>query len=178
MQLQEHYIITLRNPLASAKSFSLLTELDLEVCLLLWLMHTLPAIEDTHGKNRIVVSYEQMIQNPRKELERIKHQLHIPDLAPESEIEIFANEFLDKNLNRHGVSEEDLKNHPAIASATLCISVYELLYRVAKDELTFECDEFKYSWQKIMTEFEKIYPLYRLLDKVLRQNKTLKKNNS
>ena len=30
-------------------------------------------------------------------------------------------------------------------------------------------------WQKIMTEFEKIYPLYRLLDKVLRQNKTLKK---
>ena len=175
MQLQEHYIITLRNPLASAKSFSLLTELDLEVCLLLWLMHTLPAIEDTHGKNRILVSYEQMIQNPRKELERIKHQLHIPDLAPESEIEIFANEFLDKNLNRHGVSEEDLKNHPAIASATLCISVYELLYRVAKDELTFECDEFKYSWQKIMTEFEKIYPLYRLLDKVLRQNKTLKK---
>lgn len=175
MDLEEHYIITLRNPLASAKSFSLLTELDLEVCLLLWLMHTIPAVEDTHGKNRVVVSYELMMQDPRKELERIKQSLHIPDLAPQSEIDIFANEFLDTKLNRHSVTENDLKTHQAISSAPLCITVYELLYRVAKDELNIESAEFKEAWSAIMIELEKVYPLFRLLDKVLRQNKLLKK---
>ena len=176
MQLKEHYIITLRNPLASAKSFSMLTELDLEVCLLLWLMHTIPAIAETHGRDRVVVSYELMMQDPRKQLERIKNQLKIPALADQKEIDIFANEFLDNKLNRHPISDDDLKNHPALSAAPLCLTVYQLLYKVAQDEISLESQEFADAWQAIMTELEKLYPVYQLLDKVLRQNKTLKRN--
>lgn len=176
MNIKDHYIITLRNPLASAKSFSFLTELDLEVCLLLWLMHTIPAVEETHGRDRLVVSYELMMQDPHKQLQRIKNKLQIPSLADQNEIDIFANEFLDKKLNRHPFNDADLKTHPAMSAAPLCLTVYELLYRVAQDELSFDSPEFNSSWKNIMTELEKIYPLYCLLDKVLRQNKVFKRS--
>lgn len=175
LNAHENYIITLRNPLSSAKSFSERTQLDLEVCLLLWLMHTIPAIEDTFGKKRIVVSYELMIQDPKRQLERIKNILSIPPLADAQQIELFTQEFLDEKLNRHPLHDEDLETHPSMSVAPLCRDVYHLLMKLAKDELSFECAEFHSSWRNIMNELDKVYPLYCLLDTTLRRNKQLRR---
>lgn len=176
MKIRDNYIITLRNPLSSAQSFSTLTELDLEICLLIWLMHTIPSIEDTQGKTRVVVSYELLLQQPREQLLRIKEKLHIPNLSTANEVEQFTTQFLDTRLNHHPFVESDLKTHPAMACAPLCKDVYALLLKTARDELSLESDEFKKAWKSIMEELDRVYPLYRLLDKTLQKNKALRKS--
>jgi hypothetical protein len=57
----------------------------------------------------------------------------------------------------------------------LCLRVYELLFSVANDEISFTSDAFKTTWQNIIQEFEHIYPLYRYLDTLLQKNKSLER---
>src|SRR5579862_2296745 len=65
LELDDHYVIALRNPLASAYSYQKVSGVDIEEGLMLWLMHLIPAIDGTHGKKRVLVSYDLMLQNPR-----------------------------------------------------------------------------------------------------------------
>lgn len=174
LNIQDHYIIALRNPLSSAQSYANLTKSDLELALLLWLMHTIPAINDSFGRKRIVVSYELLMQDPRIQLQRIKNSLNIPSISDDSAMDIFANEFLDKKLHHNKYNSEDLRSHPAITVAPLCFQVYELLMRIARDEITFDSREFSSSWQEIKNELDKIYPIYCYMDTVLQRNKQLK----
>src|SRR5687768_1847720 len=85
LQLQDKYIIALRNPLATAYSYQRLSGEDIEVGLLLWLMHLVPSIQETHGKKRIIVSYDMMMQDPRLQLKRMQTQLNLPDLSHSAE---------------------------------------------------------------------------------------------
>lgn len=50
LSIKENYIIALRNPLASAQSYQKVTGSGIEISLLLWLMHIIPAIEETELK--------------------------------------------------------------------------------------------------------------------------------
>ena len=174
LQLNEHYIITLRNPLASAYSYQRVSGEDIELGLLLWLMHLYPAIEGSQGKRRMIVSYDLMLQEPRQQLERIKKTMVIPDLEG-ADIEEYANEFLDRKLQHYDYNHQDLTSHPAVSIAPICLKMYNLFMRLAKDELTFESSEFSNEWQIIKTEFLTSYPMYCYFDNVFKANKKLKK---
>ncbi len=174
--IQDHYIIALRNPLAAAQSYQKLTGTPLEVGLLLWLMHLLPAIDDTHGRKRIVVSYELLLQQPQAELTRMQKNLALTSLCNQDNIDAYVNEFLDKDLHHYAFDNRDLKLHPAAAVTPLCAQAYEFLLRLARDEIQFDSEEFFSLWQEIKTELEKIYPIYCYIDMLLKQNKQLEKN--
>ncbi len=173
--IHENYIIALRNPLASAESYQKVTGSELEIGLLLWLMHIFPAIEGTMGKNRVMVSYDLLMQDPLLQLERIKSQLNIS--LPEDPLEIhrYTHEFLDKKLHRHEYSEEDLQSHPTLKIAPLCLRIYQLLMRIAKDEIQFDYTIFQDEWHEIKMELEKMYPVYYYIDTLLKENTQLKK---
>jgi hypothetical protein len=171
LHLNDKYIIALRNPLSSAHSYGTLKGFDPEVGLLFWLMHLIPAVEGTRGKDRVVVNYELMLEDPRHQLNRIKTALHIETNVDSSQIDAYANEFLDKKFNRFEQSYEDFKMHPATTVAPLCLKTYDLLLRLAKDEISFEDQEFILAWQEIKMEFERVYPVYLYIDKLL-QHKT------
>jgi len=175
LQLQEHYIIALRNPLSSAQSYQKLTGCDLELGLLLWLMYLFPAIEETHHKKRIVVSYESLLQAPVTQLDRIKMTLDIPNNADAMALSSYATEFLDKKLHHYTYDLNDLKKHTAVGVVPLVCEVYELFLKIANDEISFESEEFVSSWQTIKEALNNIQPVYAYLDIILKRNYQLKK---
>ncbi len=168
-KIQDHYIISLRNPLSSASSIAKLTKIDLETGLLLWLTHMIPAIDETMGRRCMVISYELLLQDPIAQLARMKSQLAIDNLHEDKES--FTNQFLKKDLYHHRFNDHDLMNHSSIKMVPLCLKVYELLMQAATDQIELNSSEFMASWQIIKDEFEKYYPIYCYIDTLLRRNK-------
>ena len=175
LNVNEHYILALRNPLASAASWQKLSGADIELGLLVWLAHLIPAVDDMRGKKCVVVSYEAMLQDPRKELERIKNGLDIPTLTTSADTDAYVEGFLDKKLQHHSFDDDSLKSHPAIVVAPLCAVIYDLLMKVARDEMTLESKSFASAWKNIKTEFSELYPAYCYLNTLLKRNKELER---
>lgn len=171
--VQDHYVIALRNPLASANSYRSLSGCDLEEALLLWLTHMIPAVEGTMGKKRLVVSYDLLLQDPHLQMNRIKIGLELPDLADSAEIDLYANKFLDKKLHRFNNSDSELVNEPAVAVVPLVRKVYDLLMQVARDECQLEDPAFVSAWREVCDEFTHLSPLYAYIDSLYKKNKTL-----
>lgn len=175
LNLQEHYIIALRNPLASAYSNQKMSQGDIERGLLAWTLHLIAAIDGTQNKKRVVVAYENMLEDPRKQLARMQQALDIPIPANPDDINAYANQFIDKKLRHHVFTNADLKTHSAIAVVPFCLRVYDILQKLAQDEITFTSPEFQTEWQQIKAEFALIYPTYHYIFSLLRQNKELER---
>ncbi len=174
LQLQEHYMIAVRNPLASAHSYQKVMGCDIEVGLLMWVMHLFNAIEGTHHKERLAVSYEIMLQQPREQLHRIKTFFQLAEV-PAEKIDRYANEFLDKKLRHYQHDQQALLTHPAIAVVPICVKMYALLQAVTHDEMTFESAQFYAEWQAIKQAFELQYPQYQFMDMLLRRQKQMER---
>jgi hypothetical protein len=174
LNLNEHYVIALRNPLCSAQSFSDLGTNDIEKGLLLWLMHLIPAIEQTHNKKRLVVSYEKIMQNPQHELSRIQRYFNLPPCAA-TELQQFEHAFLNKRLDHYHYTQADLIAHPATAISPLILKCYNCLLRLSRDELHFEDAEFTATWLEIQQEFQQNYANYCYIDKLLVENTQFRK---
>jgi len=175
MRLDERYVIVLRNPLSSAESYKTLSGEDVECGLLLWLSHLIPAINGTKDKKRVLVSYELMLDNPEKQLERIKNTLAVPFASDQQDIEEYATSFLDNKLHRHVYGDMELDSHPAARVVPVCIKAYKLLYKIASEELNFADEAFTSAWQEIINEYETLKPVYAYIDKLRLRNKELKK---
>jgi hypothetical protein len=175
LNLQDHYIISVRNPLSSAYSYcKVYKKTDIEMGLILWLRHLISAIDETVKKKRIIVSYELLLQNPIAQLERMINKLSIT-CHNISEMNSFEKEFLDKALQHYEYTLGDLMSHPATSVSPLCIKVYELLMQIAKDQIFFDSDDFSCVWAEIKKEYSYLYPIYYYIDLLTyRQKKTEK----
>jgi hypothetical protein len=176
LNIQENYVIALRNPLSVAASYKKLTGSDMEIGLLLWLMHIIQAIDETQCKKRLIVSYEQMLQNPKAQLGRIKNYFTIPTIVSPAEIDVYANAFLDKKLHHYDYSHEAFVSHASIKIVPLCLQVYHLLILLAEDKISFDQKEFTSQWSDIKAELEKIHSIYCYIDTLLKQLNILKRN--
>ena len=177
LHLEERYVIALRNPLASAHSYQKVMGVDLEEGLLLWLMHLIPAIDETQGKTRLIVSYDLLLQDTYKQLLRMHDELRIPLPLDLKEISEYSNEFLDKRMHHHDYNNDDLLSHPAARAMPLCARVYALLQRLATDEIAFDSHAFQSAWLGIKDEFALMQPVYGYINTLLNRNKTLTREN-
>jgi hypothetical protein len=176
LQINEHYVIVLRNPLSSAQSYHQLTGIDISHCLLLWLTHMMAAIETTHGKNRVIVSYDLLMKNPRLQLERIKKTFSVPLPAHEADINDYVTHFVDNKLHHYRDGHDDLLVHPALAVSPLCLKLYDHLYRIANDEILFTDSNVASAWVSIQHDYKKMLPIYSYIDSLLTRNQTLEKS--
>jgi hypothetical protein len=183
MNIRDNYVLAMRNPLAAARSNQEFAQIDMETGLMIWLVTNIAAIEGTHHKKRVVISYESMLQDPRQQVARMHKILALPNKLDTSKADEYANEFLDKKLSHHEFSEEDLQKHAVLAFAPLCIKVYATLMKLARDELSFDSEEFNTTWHEIMLEFDKIFPVYKYISsqdqnirKLQREIRTMRKS--
>lgn len=176
LNLQSQYIIALRNPLSSAHSFQTMTGNDIQKGLILWLVHLIPAIEATHHKKRVFVSYDAILNNPRFQLERLHQKLGLNWALKSEAINNFSDEFLNKKLHHHEYTIDNLKNHPAANIAPLCLKAYRLLVKLAQDELSWEDETFVMTWQEIINEFEEFYSFYDYVDSLQQKITQLEKS--
>jgi hypothetical protein len=175
IDLTDHYIIALRNPLCSAHSFGSFNKKELERGLLLWLMHLIPAIQHTQGKKRIVVSYENIMQNPNKELTRLQHFFNLATPTTDN-IDEFTKEFLNHKLDHYKYSYDDLVSHPAAKISPLIAKCYQLLMKLSNDDIYFDDAEFSSLWMEIQQEFNNSYPTFCYIDALLIRNKQLERS--
>lgn len=170
--VQDYYLIALRNPLAAARSYHKLTGCELELGLLLWCAHLLQAVDGTVGTKRIIVSYDLLMQDPHRQLERMQSILN-PIEMNDQEAEYYSTKFLNDKLNRFQSSEEEFSLHNAVKTAALTKDIYDCLLKVANDAWTFEHPEFIQRWQEIHAAYEKLQPMYAYLDRLLKKRRSL-----
>ena len=169
---EDSYVIALRNPLGCAHSNIKHSNLELASGLLAWLKNIILAIDGSHGKKRVVVSYDLLLNNVMHELLRMRHHLAI-DACNQEEMEAYAREFVDKTLHHHAYADSDLANDPAMQAVPLCLRVYHLMMRLAQDTLTFADNEFFSEWQAIKNDFARLYPLYDYAHSLSKENHIL-----
>lgn len=172
LNADDRYVIALRNPMASVYSNQEFNHGgDLEVQMLFWLYKLISAVDGTMGKKRVVVCYELMMMDPVKQLGRMHDSLDIPFELDAEKVDAYANDFLDKKLLHYDFTDDDFKKNRLVAIAPLCLKVYDILMRVAKDELEFDSYEFEIAWQSIKEEYARMQPIYHYIGVLLKRNK-------
>lgn len=170
MNLRQHYVIALRDPLLSALSYQRITGADLPHGYLLWLTHLLAAIKGTTQHKRIVVAYENMMQDPIKELTRIHQQFALPFALDRDEINTYANGFLDQRLQHFNHQRTTFAQGATEAFATQSQLFYECLQQLASDQWSFDDPLFMMSWQRVTETMHQLTPIIHYIDGLLQAN--------
>lgn len=171
ISLKENYIIALRHPLARAHSNKKFNHHDIECGLISWLDYLVRVIDQTQGKNRVVISYELMLQQPKQQLEHMREALGINLLPDEFAISTYTEQFLDKELRHYDFTQEDLAREPVMMVSPLCAQVYDLLFRVASGELSLREEAFTRAWQQIKIAYQQIAPMHQYINALLADEK-------
>ena len=167
LELDVRYVMALRNPLSVAKSRAKLDPLrgvqeksDLE-----WLVNVVPYFHEVKERPFVVVDYDLLIANPGAQLERIAAALRLPAKARrQEEIQTYAQQFLNPALQHSRFTIADLERNPRMNSFTR--DAYQLLYRLAIDELTTDAREFWQGWAKIEEALSGLAPMLRYVDQL------------
>lgn len=158
------FLIALRNPLSVARSRSKLDPRrglqeasDLE-----WLVSIVPYLRRTQGYRLAVVDYDELMDRPVEQLQRIAQQLDLPaEHASPEQVKAYAERFLDPGL-RHS-RFDDAALDQAEALNPLVRDAYRRLRRLATGES--EADSaFWADWQRIEQGVADLAPVLRLVD--------------
>jgi hypothetical protein len=91
-------VLVVRHPEAVASSLVSRDQLPLERALLLWLSHTLEAERETRHLPRLVLSYEQLLQEPAAVVQRCQQLAGIPATTPSADL---LKTWIRPDLNHH-----------------------------------------------------------------------------
>lgn len=129
-RLHPVYVLAIRHPLSVAASLTRRDGFPAAYGCYLWLEHVLPSIRDTVPGDRVVVSFDNLLENPRPELERIAGRLGL-DMPSDGKLDTYANSFLDKKLRNFSGDEAGAGQDPDIPVQVF--PVYEMLQELAAD---------------------------------------------
>lgn len=172
---QERYVLVVRHPLAAANSVAKFANTDVKSGLLLWVKFIYHALAATENKMRVVVSYEMMMKNPRLQLERMRNRLDISFIPDEAAVREYADEFLDDKLRHYEFSDQEWISHPDVKVAPLCVKLYDLMTKLAADEIRFDTAAYQSAWDTVKLEWEKTVFLHEYIDSLQKENKELER---
>ena len=125
-------VLAVRQPEAVSASLVSRDQLPLDRALLLWLSHTLEAERATRHLPRLVLSYEQLLQDPAAAVQRCQQLAGLPITTPSAEL---LGEWIRPGLNHHQRSSGGLE--PKGESKTLlqwANAVYAALLEPAAEQ--------------------------------------------
>lgn len=105
LQSRVIYAIAVRNPISVARSLAKRGEFAEEKAHILWLAHTVAALDATADTTRTVIGYDALLDVPRAELERVSAELGLPLI--EARLDAFEREFLDDSLRHTRYASQD-----------------------------------------------------------------------
>jgi len=118
------YIICVRHPFSVAQSLLRRNNIPLADGIFLWFNHMLAAVVDTQGLNRLFVSYDKLLEEPRAELLRLAEAFEMTHPKADA-IKQFSDQFLDSGLRHHVVT--DTSNSNSGGSYDLILQFYGAL---------------------------------------------------
>lgn len=107
LDLDVRYVVTVRNPLASAASLNKRDGLPLAKGVALWAKHVVEAVGATAGAQRVFVAFDRLLAEPDAELHRIAVALDLPDPHGKA-LADYYRAFLDEGLRHNIVSPKEL----------------------------------------------------------------------
>ncbi len=125
------YILALRNPMSVAASLRKRDGFEASFSYLLWLVHTVGSVAGSVDRPRIAVDFDRLLQDPRRQLERIAALVE-REVDPQA-MEAFAGEFLAEELRHSAFRVDDLRLDPDCPQ--LVATYFEELLRAAADEI-------------------------------------------
>jgi len=154
MDCSPRAIISIRNPVSVADSLANRDGFARAKSHYLWIRHVFESVDQSRWMSqRVVVDYDHLMSDPSAQLRRISGGLGLKLDAGEAER--FQQEFLDSSL-RHSVAAENWKS---ASVPSLVSSLYELLLRVAKDELSLDSEQFESEFGVIREGIQHAFPL-------------------
>jgi hypothetical protein len=133
------FVIAHRNPMSIAASLENRDKIPPLKSYWLWIEHHLAALQETEGFPRLVVGYERMLADPKREVYRIARLFGVGTPSPEM-MEEFERGFLDESLAHSSLEEVPVLDDEAPAVAQ---KLYVLSHRLARDEISIDSDELK-----------------------------------
>ena len=159
------YLIVLRNPLAIAASLYKRNKIPKEKSLLLWIASVIQSLIYTRGRPRVVVSYDEMLKSPQKQLQRIAGALNFPNPDKESdEVKYYCDSFLTNELKHVDCSESEL--HEDADVLAVAADLYVLLNKVSTDRVNIESDDFDKWFDQIFNRYTELTPLLKYINHI------------
>jgi hypothetical protein len=101
------YVLCFRNPVDVARSLQRRDGFSTASGINLWLAYTQRAIRDTAGQPRVVVFYDEFLDDWKWELCRLAEFIDVPSRAQEGGVLRGMADFLDQDLRHHRTSPRD-----------------------------------------------------------------------
>jgi len=139
LSFQDSYVIACRNPASVVHSLSKYTGFSIKKSYLLWFEHTLASLIDTAGAKRLIVSYDNLMQDPLQQLRRIGNALHLPFDANGKDCLEYCSDFLDIGLRHNKYQNEELSLDADIPPK--CMKLYDLMLKFSIDSIEIDSDE-------------------------------------
>ncbi len=156
----DSYLIALRHPGATAESLRSNFHLRIELGLFLWLEHLISAVQYTHDRPRVIVSYESLLKQPQEQVFRVATALGREGQVDPKEVGQFIGRFINKSL-QHSESGTQ-RTRRIIAGFPAVAEVYRLIEARAADQIPeeqFQC-EFKALSQRFAQTIADIFHRY------------------
>jgi hypothetical protein len=104
------YVICLRNPLEVARSLERRNGLTLGTGFELWLAYVQGSLEHTAGQPRMLIFYDDVLDDWRQELRRLAAFLDQPHRADQADVQRAVGDYVDAGLRHHrpGEAQHDL----------------------------------------------------------------------
>jgi hypothetical protein len=157
---QVAYLLPFRNPLSVAQSLQNRNGFELIKSYLLWLLHVIPCLAETAGSQRILVNYDDLLEDPVRIVSGISKEFELP--IDEALLHEYATEFLDKELRHARNTIADLRADSACPELVRKVYFFLEEVRLGKEQLDSEASEIKI--QEFVLELQGIAPIFELLD--------------
>ena len=143
------YVIATRNPISIVESLYKRSGFEGGTTFYLWLEHLIPAISGTMNAKRVVVDYDQLLENPELQLLRVAKALGVT--APEPlALFAFESEFLDVGLRHTYFTMQDLERYPSVPLQV--VTAYDWLVKLANDSVLLDSAETKSVFEALSQE--------------------------
>ena len=154
------YVIATRNPISIVESLYKRSGFEGGITFYLWLEHLIPAISGTMNAKRVVVDYDQLLENPELQLLRVAKALGVT--APESlALFAFESEFLDVGLRHTHFTMQDLERYPSVPPQV--VTAYDWLVRLANDSVLLDSAETKNAFEALSQELIFLSPALKFI---------------
>jgi len=169
LRLDVRYILCLRNPVSVAKSLESRDGLyPHSISHYLWLDHTLTSLASTSDKIVGVVRYDNLIDKPDQEIEKIAKL--VGERVDYSLLAEFKNGFIDHRLRHARFSDADICDDRSIPD--LAKEVYGFLVNVADSGGDLRCALDSGRLKAWNNELYRCKPLLQLADSLLQRTRT------
>jgi GT2 family glycosyltransferase len=163
-QFRADYVLVVRNPLSVVRSLAKRDGLLPEKTYLLWCGHVLNSLAHTEDARRVLVDYDQFVQEPKKDLEMIADRLDLK--FDRQAFQIYRSEFLDERLRHTVFKSSDLTLD--LACPPLAQEVYSDLLGACIDNNQLDKPAFRKRTSRWINELNRFDMPLRLVDELSR----------